>query len=113
MKFRRITENSMNQEQKDQELRSRLNLETSRLPWKELLRHYAGGNVIGISSDLDLIEVALRIARDDTAAVRGWMETERLAKVSDEQAAAWLEEDAELWAVVVKPWVLVQRHRGA
>lgn len=108
----------MNQEQKDQqlqdqELRKRLNLETSRLPWREMLRHYAGGNVIGISSDLDLIEVAVCIARDDTAAVRGWMQSNRLAKVSDEQAAAWLEEDADLWAVVVKPWVLVQRHRGS
>jgi hypothetical protein len=102
----------MNQEQNDQELRQRLNLETSRLPWSELLRHYAGGNVIGIAAVLDLIEVALRIARDDTAAVKGWMDAGRLAKVSDAQAAAWLDEDADLWAVVVKPWVLVQRHRA-
>lgn len=103
----------MTEERKDRDLRDRLNLETSRLPWRELLRHYAGGNVIGISSDLDLIDVAVCIASDDTAAVKGWMQTNRLAKVSNEQAAAWLEEDADLWAVVVKPWVLVQRHRGS
>jgi hypothetical protein len=96
------------QDRQDQELRRRLNLETSRLPWIELQRHYAGGNVIAVAGELDLIEVAVRMARDDTTAVRGWLETGRVTRVGDAQAAAWLEQDAELWAVVIKPWVLVQ-----
>ena len=31
-----------------------------------------------------------------------------MGKVADQQAAAWLATDAEVWAVVVSPWVLVQ-----
>ncbi|MEI6545293.1 MAG: DUF2288 family protein [Methylococcales bacterium] len=31
-----------------------------------------------------------------------------MALVSDQQALAWLEVDADVWAVVVKPWILVQ-----
>ena len=98
----------MNHE-KDDELRHRLNSETSKLRWTELQRHYAGGNVIAVDNSLDLIEVAVGIAQDDTESVKKWMADGRLAKLGDIQAAAWLQADVELWAVVVKPWVLVQR----
>ena len=94
---------------KDAELKTRLNQETSKLRWTELQRHYAGGNVVAVDETLDLIAVAVAIARDDAAAVKKWMADGRLARVSDIQAAAWLQVDLEMWAVVVKPWVLVQR----
>ena len=98
----------MNHE-KDDELRRRLNSETSKLRWTELQRHYAGGNVVAVDNSLDLIEVAVGIAQDDTESVKKWMADGRLARLGDIQAAAWLQSDVELWAVVVKPWVLVQR----
>nr|WP_314624272.1 DUF2288 domain-containing protein [uncultured Noviherbaspirillum sp.] len=97
------------EQDKDAELKTRLNQETSKLKWTELQRHYAGGNVVVIDEALDLIAVAVAIARDDTAAVGKWMADGLLARVSDIQAAAWLQVDLEMWAVVVKPWVLVQR----
>ncbi|WP_156491762.1 DUF2288 family protein, partial [Oleiphilus sp. HI0123] len=31
-----------------------------------------------------------------------------VAQVSDDQALAWYEADAELWTLVIKPWILVQ-----
>ena len=98
----------MNHE-KDDELRRRLNSETSTLRWTELQRHYAGGNVVAVDNSLDLIEVAVGIAQDDTESVKKWMADGRLARLGDIQAAAWQQADVELWAVVVKPWVLVQR----
>lgn len=98
----------MNHE-KDEELRRRLNSETSKLRWTELQRHYAGGNVVAVDASLDLIEVAVGIAQDDTESVKKWMADGRLARLGDIQAAAWQQADVELWAVVVKPWVLVQR----
>ena len=97
------------EQDKDAELKTRLNQETSKLRWTELQRHYAGGNVVAVDETLDLIAVAVAIARDDAAAVKKWMADGRLARLGDIQAAAWLQADVELWAVVVKPWVLVQR----
>ena len=97
------------EQDKDAELKTRLNQETSKLRWTELQRHYAGGIVVAVDETLDLIAVAVAIARDDAAAVKKWMADGRLARVSDIQAAAWLQVDLEMWAVVVKPWVLVQR----
>lgn len=95
-------------DKQDELLRAKLNQETARMPWKELQRYFAGGTVIAVSHELDLVEVAARIANDDKAAVSQWMSENRIAKVSDEQALAWWDADIVLWAVVVKPWILVQ-----
>lgn len=92
-------------------LHAKLNLETSQMRWQELLRYFAGGAVVAVSEDLDLIEVAICVANDDAAAVAQWMAEQKVAKATDAQAAAWLEEDAVMWTVVVKPWVLVQQDR--
>ncbi len=94
-------------------LRAKLNGETSRMPWREMLRFFAGGNVLVIEDGLDLVDVALRIAQDDKAAIAAWLQADCIRHVSDDQARAWLDDDAQLWAVVVKPWVLVQRHKEA
>lgn len=96
--------------EKDNELlRAKLNGETSRMQWAELQRFFASGAVIVVSDELDLIDVAARIACDDKQAVAQWMAENRLGKVSDAQASAWLEAEATLWAVVVRPWILVQQ----
>jgi hypothetical protein len=92
-------------------LRTTLNAETARFQWQELQRFFAAGSVIAVADELDLVEVALHIASDDTAVVVQWMEQGRVGRVSDEQAQAWLEQDAALWTVVVKPWILVQAEK--
>lgn len=89
--------------------RAKLNLETSRIAWKELQRYFAGGVALAVAGDLDLVEVAYQMSVDNAALIREWMTAGKFGKVSDEQAAAWYREDAVLWAVVVSPWVLVQR----
>jgi hypothetical protein len=96
----------------DTELRLKVNRETARLPWTELLKHFASGNVVWIADSLDLVDVAVRISHDDKANIAQWMEAGLLAKVSDQQAQAWLDGGAELWAVVVSPFILVQQEKA-
>ena len=102
---------SLDQQNENEALRAKLNGETARMPWQELLRYFAGGTVIAVSDELDLVDVALRITQDDKAAVAQWLAENRLGKVSDEQARLWLEADVALWTVVVKPWILVQHNK--
>lgn len=90
-------------------LRAKLNLETSQIAWKELLRFFASGTVIAVDAELDLVEVAIQISNDNKVRIEQWMSDGKVGKVSDEQAKEWLESDATLWTVVVKPWVLVQQ----
>ncbi|MGI4721444.1 MAG: DUF2288 domain-containing protein [Janthinobacterium lividum] len=94
--------------EKDTELHDKINRETGRIKWSELARHFASGSVIWVSEELDLIDVALRIAHDDKDSVAKWMTAGVVAKVSDVQAESWTAADATLWASVVSPFVLVQ-----
>ena len=89
-------------------LRAKVNMETSRIDWKELQRFFAGGAAVEVSTRLDLVEVALQMHADNKAQIESWLSAGTIGKVTDAQAAAWLAADAEVWAVVVSPWVLVQ-----
>lgn len=98
--------------EKDTELFAKVNRETARVAWTELIKHFASGTVIWIADELDLIDVAVRLAHDDKASVTAWMAAGQLAKVSDEQAQRWLDTNATLWASVVSPFILVQQEKG-
>ena len=88
--------------------RDEIHSETSKIAWSELQRFFAAGRAINVSPDLDLVEVALQVSNDNSDLVREWMDKGKLAPVSDDQARYWIGTDAIVWAVVVKPWVLVQ-----
>jgi hypothetical protein len=89
--------------------RASVNLETARIAWKELQRFFASGSAILVGTELDLVEVAFQISEDNKAQVLEWMQSGQLARVPDAQALAWYEADADVWAVVVRPYVLVQQ----
>lgn len=89
-------------------LHLKLNRETAKLTWHELQRHFAAGAVVEVEPSLDLIEVAVAFANDDSASVSGWMSKGGITKVDDQRAAHWLANEAAMWTVVVRPWVLVQ-----
>ena len=84
--------------------RAKINLETSKIAWKELQRFFAGGKAMMVSTDLDLVEAAFQISEDNVAQIRQWMAAGQLTRVPDEQAREWIETDALVWAVVVNPW---------
>lgn len=98
----------MDQNNPQEIYRAKVNLETSRIAWKELQRFFASGAALSVSPELDLVEVAFQISEDNRDAVAGWINAGRIGPVSDAQALAWVESDAEVWAVVVSPYVLVQ-----
>jgi len=88
--------------------RARIVGETAKIPWLDLQRFFAAGKVFWVAAELDLVEVAWCMQRDDVQRVAGWTGQGSLARVSDDQARRWVADDSLLWAVAVKPWVLVQ-----
>lgn len=88
--------------------KEKVNLETSLIYWRELQRFFASGLAIAVSNDLDMVEVAYQFSQDNKTLVQQWLQQKKVAPVSDEQASRWYQEDSEVWAVVVKPWILVQ-----
>ncbi len=88
--------------------KAKVNLETSKIPWLELQRFFAGGLTIAVAADLDLIEVAYQFSVDNKTQVEQWLNAKQIGQVSDQQASAWVDNSSSVWAVVVKPWILVQ-----
>lgn len=78
------------------------------VPWHWLRPHHDRGVLILVNPALELVEVADRIAADDTAAIQAWLGSRLIAKPTPEQAAAWEREPARLFSImVVQPFVLV------
>lgn len=88
--------------------KAKLNLETAKIAWEDLQRYFASGHLLAVAPDLDIVAVAHSISIDDKATVEIWLNDRKLGPVSDDQARNWHEQKADLWAVVVRPWVLVQ-----
>lgn len=89
-------------------LRAKINQETAKIRWSSLQRFFAQGTAVWVDQGLDLVDVALAMAEDSAERVGSWTVEGRVAKVSDAQARYWIEQDALVWAVVIRPWVLVQ-----
>ena len=93
----------------DRELkRAKIISETAKIPWQELQRFFAAGKVMLVAPGLDLVDVAYALQEDDVDQVKIWTEALQVMPVPDDQAKDWNASDELLWAVVVKPWVMVQ-----
>ncbi len=89
-------------------LRDKLNRETAKIEWRALQRFFAAGQALELEPGHDLVACACALAQDDVQQIKPLMESNVLRRVPDSVAQAWYDEDEVLWAVVVKPWVLVQ-----
>lgn len=89
-------------------LRANINNETSQISWLELQRFFAGGWLIYVSANTNLLDVAVAFTLDNKDEVSKWLTSGEVAKVTDAQARQWHEKNTTFWSTVVKPWVLIQ-----
>ncbi len=92
----------------EETVRQKLNRETAKIGWSELARLFATGVVIVVKDGLDLVGVAESFVDDDSQRISSLMDDKKIWKASDQDAVKWNDASAEVWAVVVSPWVLVQ-----
>lgn len=92
----------------DKELRETLNQQTGKLEWKELERHFARGVLIHVDADLDLVDVAFNVIKDNKQQIQDWLSAGLLENATAENAQEWARTNSQFWAVVAAPWVLVQ-----
>lgn len=98
----------MNRTPESGDIRTKLNQETSRIAWKDLQTFYARGHIVRVAAELDLLTVASELAADNAAQLRQWMDAGQVGEVTISDAQRYFEENRELWAVVLMPWVLIQ-----
>lgn len=92
----------------EQSILEKLHSETAIIPWKDLQRFFAQGNVLCIASSLDLVQTAVWLAQDSVTKLTPHIESKTIAPPSNDQARVWFNSNVELWSVVVAPYVLVQ-----
>ena len=81
-----------------------------RVDWKPLAPHAKRGGLVLVDPQLDLLEVAVAVARDHGEQVQQWMTAQKLGRPTAAQAEAWRQEIGERFTVViVQPYVLAQR----
>lgn len=96
-------------EESDLPLQTRLNLQTAPISWPEIERFFARGRVLHVSADIDLIEVAEALTEDHVEKFEQWTTSGAVQHLSDPIAKQWVQDDTNLWAVVVAPWVIAQK----
>ncbi len=92
-------------------LAAKINSETSIVNWKELEILYARGNVFLVSSNLDLVDVALKVTNDDKAFIQKAMQEEKIVKPNLDWVKNNCQPDTPFWATVVAPFVFIQQKK--
>ena len=90
------------------EIKHKILTDTAEIPWTEMQTIYAKGLIIWVSGSLDLLEVATDFASDNTKAIKAWLTSGEVQKMTDEKAKQWSKSNPVVWASVIAPWVLVQ-----
>ena len=92
------------------DLRAQLAEQIHRVDWKSLAPHAKRGGLVMVDAQLDLLDVAVAIGRDDGAQVQQWMAAQQLRRPTPTEVEAWSEETGDGFTVViVQPYVLVHR----
>jgi hypothetical protein len=92
-----------------QDLRTELATMVDEAAWDWLMPHAEQDALVMVAPDLDLLDVGVAIASDNTLSVQHWISEQLLYKPSPEQLADWNTQQSKRFnALIVRPYVLVQ-----
>ncbi len=78
------------------------------VPWEVLKPHVQRDAVVVVNEQLDLVEVGVAIASDQTQSVERWINEQLIHKPTAEQLVTWSNENKGFTSLIVQPYVLVQ-----
>jgi hypothetical protein len=90
-------------------LKEKLEQDVADISWKELQPHAKRDAIVVIKNELDLAEVAVAIAEDNTASVQNWIGSQSIAKPSSQELTEWNQTpEKQFVALIVQPFVVVK-----
>jgi hypothetical protein len=91
------------------DLRAELTANLDEAEWEWLIPHLQRDAVILVALELDLLDVGVAIAGDNTTSVGRWIEENLLTKPSTAQISTWnASPNKRFSALIVEPYVIVQ-----
>ena len=92
-----------------QDVKQQLNEELANVEWNTLIPHAKRDAIIVVDETLDLVEVGVAIARDDSVSVQSWISQQLIHKPSTHELATWNTEPGKRFTtLIVQPFVIVQ-----
>jgi hypothetical protein len=92
-----------------QDLRAELAELIDEAEWDWLTPHARRDSIIVVEQALDLVDVGMAIANDNTTSVQHWIAEDLIHKPSPTQLADWnFNQTKRFNALIVQPYVLVQ-----
>jgi hypothetical protein len=92
-----------------QQLRQELKSMIGPAEWHNLLPHAARDSIVVVNPGLDLAEVGVAVATDNTHSVQRWISEALIAKPTLEQLEDWeRDRSRQFQALIVQPYVLIQ-----
>lgn len=91
------------------QIRESLTRDLATVAWRDLRVHLQRDAVILVDRDIDIIDAAVAVARDDETAVEQWIAAGKIGKPDQDQLDVW-ESDLEhpLHMLIVQPFILTQ-----
>jgi hypothetical protein len=90
-------------------LKEKLEQDVADISWQELQPHAKRDALIVIKDELDLAEVAVAIAEDNTVSVQKWIGSRSIAKPSSQQLTEWNQTPSKQFiALIIQPFVVVK-----
>jgi hypothetical protein len=90
-------------------LKEKFEQDVADISWKELQPHAKRDAIVVIKNELDLAEVAVAIAEDNTASVQNWIGSQSIAKPSSQELTEWNQTpEKQFVALIVQPFVVVK-----
>lgn len=90
------------------DLKEKLENEVGITGWKALNSHFMRDALITVSNDLDIVEVGLMIAEDNSEKVQHWLADAKIGKPTEKDVETWKENSTEFTSLILSPYVLIQ-----
>ncbi len=103
-----MAEDSSSKDQNSQALRTELTEMMGPVQWELLKPHVKRDAVVVVNPHLDLADVGVAIATDNTQAVERWITEQLIMKPNAKQLMQWEAGNTRFQSLIVQPYVLVQ-----
>lgn len=91
------------------DIKDQLSEQLASVEWNLLIPHAQREAVIVVNEHLDLLDVAVAIAEDDSASVQAWIEQQLIHKPSFQDLSIWNNQpNKQFMTLIVQPFVIVQ-----
>jgi len=89
-------------------LTEKLKNEIGTADWTLLKPHAERGVLLIIHPQIDLLEVAIQVAKDQAEEIRLWLDGGKITRPTQAQMEQWETGDTIFTCVIVQPFVLIQ-----